>query len=74
MVPQYPLGVFKDKGSAKDPDMSEFSLIISGFGGQGVLSAGRMVALAAMYEGKEVSWLPSRMGRRCVAARRTAAS
>ncbi len=39
--------------------MSEFSIIISGFGGQGVLSAGRMAALAAMYEGKEVSWLPS---------------
>ena len=39
--------------------MSEFSLIISGFGGQGVLSAGRMAALAAMFEGKEVSWLPS---------------
>lgn len=39
--------------------MSEFSIIISGFGGQGVLSAGRMAALAAMYEGREVSWLPS---------------
>lgn len=39
--------------------MSEFSLIISGFGGQGVLSAGKMAALAAMFEGKEVSWLPS---------------
>ncbi|MHB8962790.1 MAG: 2-oxoacid:acceptor oxidoreductase family protein [Saccharofermentanales bacterium] len=39
--------------------MSEFSMIISGFGGQGVLSAGRMAALAAMFEGKEVSWLPS---------------
>ena len=39
--------------------MSEFSIIISGFGGQGVLSAGKMAALAAMYEGREVSWLPS---------------
>lgn len=39
--------------------MSEFSIIISGFGGQGVLSAGKIIALAAMYEGKEVSWLPS---------------
>ncbi len=39
--------------------MSEFSLIISGFGGQGVLSAGRMAALAAMFGGREVSWLPS---------------
>lgn len=39
--------------------MSEISLVIAGFGGQGILSAGKLVALAAMYEGKEVSWLPS---------------
>jgi len=34
-------------------------IIIAGFGGQGVLSAGQMFAYAAMSEGKEVSWLPS---------------
>lgn len=39
--------------------MSEFSIIVSGFGGQGILSSGIIIALAAMYEGKEVSWLPS---------------
>jgi 2-oxoglutarate ferredoxin oxidoreductase subunit gamma len=39
--------------------MEEFAIIISGFGGQGILSAGRLVATAAMIEGKEVSWLPS---------------
>lgn len=39
--------------------MAEFSLIISGFGGQGVLSAGRLVATAGLIENKEVSWLPS---------------
>lgn len=39
--------------------MKEYSLIISGFGGQGVLSAGKLVATAGLLEEKEVSWLPS---------------
>lgn len=39
--------------------MSEFSIIVSGFGGQGVLSAGRLIATAGLVEEKEVSWLPS---------------
>ncbi len=39
--------------------MAEFSLIIAGFGGQGVLSAGKLVATAGLIEDKEVSWLPS---------------
>ena len=34
-------------------------LLISGFGGQGVLSMGKILALAAMREGHEVSWLPA---------------
>ena len=34
-------------------------IIIAGFGGQGILSAGKMLAEAAMEEGCEVSWLPS---------------
>jgi 2-oxoglutarate ferredoxin oxidoreductase subunit gamma len=34
-------------------------LIVAGFGGQGVLSLGQMIAYAAMYQGKEVTWLPS---------------
>lgn len=34
-------------------------IIIAGFGGQGVMSLGQMVAYAAMEEGREVSWLPS---------------
>ena len=37
----------------------EFSLLVAGFGGQGILSAGRFVATAALMEGREVSWLPS---------------
>ncbi len=34
-------------------------IIIAGFGGQGVLSMGKILAYAAMVEGKEVSWMPS---------------
>lgn len=34
-------------------------VIIAGFGGQGVMSMGQMLAYAGMMEGKEVSWLPS---------------
>jgi len=34
-------------------------LVIAGFGGQGALSMGQLVAYAAMTEGKEVSWMPS---------------
>jgi 2-oxoglutarate ferredoxin oxidoreductase subunit gamma len=34
-------------------------IVLAGFGGQGVLSAGRLVAAAGLLEGREVSWLPS---------------
>lgn len=34
-------------------------ILISGFGGQGVLFAGKLLAYAAMLEEKYVSWLPS---------------
>jgi 2-oxoglutarate ferredoxin oxidoreductase subunit gamma len=34
-------------------------LIIAGFGGQGVLFAGKVLAYAAMLAGLEVTWLPS---------------
>jgi len=34
-------------------------IIISGFGGQGTLYAGQLLAYAAMDEGKEVTWIPS---------------
>ncbi|MGI6160581.1 MAG: 2-oxoacid:acceptor oxidoreductase family protein [Christensenellales bacterium] len=39
--------------------MATHSIIIAGFGGQGVLSMGQLLAYAGMLEGKEVSWLPS---------------
>ncbi len=34
-------------------------IIIAGFGGQGVLFGGMVVAYAAMDSGKEVTWIPS---------------
>ena len=34
-------------------------LIIAGFGGQGVLSMGKMLAYAALMENKEVTWMPA---------------
>jgi 2-oxoglutarate ferredoxin oxidoreductase subunit gamma len=34
-------------------------IIIAGFGGQGVMSMGQLIAYAGMLEGKGVSWLPS---------------
>lgn len=39
--------------------MSEISIIISGFGGQGTLFAGQLLALAAMETGRHVTWIPS---------------
>lgn len=34
-------------------------IIFAGFGGQGVLSMGSIIAYGAMLEGKEISWMPS---------------
>lgn len=34
-------------------------LICAGFGGQGVLTIGRLIAQAGMKEGKHVTWMPS---------------
>lgn len=34
-------------------------VIMAGFGGQGILLIGKMLAYAGMHQGKEVSWLPS---------------
>lgn len=39
--------------------MSTERIIISGFGGQGVMSAGQLLTYAGMIEDRQVSWLPS---------------
>ena len=40
-------------------DIKELQLVLAGFGGQGVLFAGKVVAYTALLGGREVSWLPS---------------
>jgi len=37
----------------------QHAIIIAGFGGQGVLSMGKILAYAGLLEGKEVTWFPS---------------
>lgn len=39
--------------------MEEYSTIVSGFGGQGVILTGKIIARSGMEEGLEVTWLPS---------------
>ncbi|WP_312650661.1 2-oxoacid:acceptor oxidoreductase family protein [Aminipila sp.] len=39
--------------------MSIKKIFVAGFGGQGVLLIGQMLSYAAMFEGKEVTWMPS---------------
>jgi 2-oxoglutarate ferredoxin oxidoreductase subunit gamma len=34
-------------------------IIIAGFGGQGVLSMGKILAYAGLMEGKEITWMPA---------------
>ncbi|KXB37412.1 2-oxoacid:ferredoxin/flavodoxin oxidoreductase, gamma subunit [Bacteroidales bacterium KA00251] len=36
-----------------------YEIVIAGFGGQGVLSMGKIMAYSGLMEGKEVSWMPS---------------
>ncbi|OAT86502.1 2-oxoacid:acceptor oxidoreductase family protein [Desulfotomaculum copahuensis] len=35
------------------------AILIAGFGGQGVLSTGQLLAYAGMLEGRHVAWIPS---------------
>lgn len=37
----------------------EKEIIISGFGGQGVLSMGKILAYSGLMEGREVTWMPA---------------
>lgn len=36
-----------------------YNILIAGFGGQGVLFTGKVMAYAGLIDGREVSWLPS---------------
>jgi len=39
--------------------MAMHEILIAGFGGQGVLTAGQLLAYAGNFEGKQVSWVPA---------------
>ena len=39
--------------------MSTTQILIAGFGGQGVLFAGKLIAYKGLLEDKQISWLPS---------------
>ena len=39
--------------------MATIKIVLAGFGGQGVLFAGKLIANTALVEDREVSWLPS---------------
>ncbi len=39
--------------------MKDLNMLFAGFGGQGVLFAGKVAAYAGLIENKEISWLPS---------------
>ncbi|MCM2278483.1 MAG: 2-oxoacid:acceptor oxidoreductase family protein [Oligoflexia bacterium] len=54
------LGLEKGKTEAKTrASIGERRIKIAGFGGQGALTAGAMLATAGMNEGLQVTWLPS---------------
>jgi len=37
----------------------QYETVIAGFGGQGVLFAGKVLVYSGLYEGKDVTWFPS---------------
>ena len=39
--------------------MNTHEIVIAGFGGQGLLFSGKVLAYAGLLEGRELSWLPS---------------
>lgn len=39
--------------------MKQLEVVMAGFGGQGVMTAGQLLAYAGMEEGKQVVWIPS---------------
>ena len=42
-----------------DAKYNSMQALLAGFGGQGILFAGKILAHAALFDGKQLSWLPS---------------
>ena len=39
--------------------MADYQIVIAGFGGQGLLFSGKVLAYAGLMDGRQLSWLPS---------------
>ncbi len=39
--------------------MTQFEVTFAGFGGQGIMTAGQLLAYTGIHEGKQVAWIPS---------------
>jgi 2-oxoglutarate ferredoxin oxidoreductase subunit gamma len=39
--------------------MAQYEVMFAGFGGQGIMTAGQLLAYAGIAEGKQVAWIPS---------------
>jgi len=39
--------------------LKNLNIMVAGFGGQGILFAGKIIAYAGLIDGREISWLPS---------------
>ena len=52
-------GLLRNKRSQRHGGNMQKEIIIAGFGGQGVLFGGQVLAYAAMDSGKAVTWIPS---------------
>ncbi|HCF56604.1 MAG TPA: 2-oxoacid:ferredoxin oxidoreductase subunit gamma, partial [Myxococcales bacterium] len=39
--------------------MAQTDIVMAGFGGQGLMAIGKMLAKAAMAEGQHVTWMPA---------------
>ena len=48
-----------DKRRPQQTDGPEHRLIVAGFGGQGILTLGKLLCMAALSDGKKVTYLPS---------------
>ena len=39
--------------------MAQYEVMFAGFGGQGIMTAGQLLAYTGIEEGKQVAWIPS---------------
>lgn len=47
------------KDTREDKSSQDLNILLAGFGGQGILFSGKLIAYAGLVDGREVSWLPS---------------